>query len=231
MGQNAHTDPSHRGVITIDWMVLIVACIAALFLLGTMVRISVDADAVRADGFRELGGNDTLLTFQDFSFDATGWDPSDTSDRLPGIGPSLGPFMAEPVQRSFAMPMDADVAHVTFDLHLIGDWDDQGDFHISVGGDEVLTIEMPDGSDASAVVPHAVEIAGVTLSVDRTSVRPRPADGALPGASDDFVTLRISVHVTDPEDTLTLRLMAEAEGQARWSLDNLTVVTTSGDGS
>lgn len=232
MGQNARIDQSQRGFVTIDWMVLAVACIAVLFLIGTMIRVSVDADEVRTVGFSELAGDDTLLAFQDFSFDATGWDPSDTSDSQPGLGPVLGPFVGEAVQRSFAMPTDPAIVHVTFDLHLIGAWAGQGDFHISVGGEEVLTIGLPAdaGAGADAIELEAAEISGLRIAVDRNAVSPRRAEATLPGGNDDFVTLRIGLHVTEPDETLALRLMAEAEGDARWTLDNLTVVATSGDG-
>ena len=92
MGQYAHTAPSKRGYISIDWMIMAVACIAGLFLIGTMLRTSVDPDeTLQGDGFRQLSGDDVLLSFQDFSFEATGWNPAQRSDGLPGLGPVLGP--------------------------------------------------------------------------------------------------------------------------------------------
>lgn len=228
MGQNAHVSKSRRGFVTIDWMVLAVACIAMLLFIGTIIRISVDADAaVEAEGFHELGGTDTLLAFQDFSFDAEGWNPTQMSDALPGLGPVLGPFVGEEVQRSFSMPTDARAAHLTFDLHLVGNWSSERDFHISLGREEVLTIRL---LDDDAVDLDAAEVDGIAIFADRTNVSPRRAEATLPGASDDFVTLHIAVHVTEPAETLVLRLMAEAEGDASWTLDNLTVVATSGDG-
>lgn len=232
MGQNAQIGQAHRGYITIDWMVLAVACVTLLFLLGSMLRTSVDADALHTEGFRELRGDDRLLAFQDFSFDATGWAPADTSDRLPGLGPVLGPFAAEPVQRSFAMPTDASTAQVTFDLHLIGPWEGEGAFHVSLGEDEVLTIGLPEveGGGPDAIDMIASQADGLRVFARRNAVSPRAAEAALPGADDDFVTLRIGLELVEPPETLTLRLMAEVEGDARWTLDNLTVVATSGDG-
>lgn len=230
MGQNAQTDRSPRGYITIDWMVLAMACIATLFLLGTLLRTSVEAGAVRGDGFQELSGRDALLAFQDFSFDATGWDPSDTSDRLPGLGPVLGPFSTEPVQRSFAMPADAASTQMTFDLHMVGDWSTQGVFHVSLGVDEVLTVELPGQEEAQEIALQVTESDRFTVAVQSTFVTPRAGEASLPGANNNFVTLRVRLSVVDPDETLTLRLHAEAEGDARWTLDNLTVVATSGDG-
>lgn len=231
MGQKAQTGRSPRGYITIDWMVLAMACIALLFLVGTMLRSAVDADAVAATGFQELGGDDRLLAFQDFSFDADGWAPSSTSDRLPGLGPVLGPFGPEPVQRSFALSADAMMALLMFDLHLMSDWTEAGAFHISLGQTEVLTVSLPDPSDLTDVALQAADIAGLSVAVQTTFVSPRRGEAVLPGANDDFVTLRIRLGVTRPEETLTLRLHGEAGAEARWSLDNLTVVATSGDRS
>lgn len=230
MGQNAQTDRSPRGFITIDWMVLAVACIALLFLLGTLLRTSVDADVIGDNDFQELGERDTLLAFQDFSFDAVGWDPSETSDRLPGIGPALGPFGAEPVQRSFPMPVNATMARITLDLHLLGDWAGQGTFQVSLGEQEVLTIQLPADAEGGAIDFEATQSDSVMIAVQSSTVSPRRLEAALPGARDDFVTLRIGLSVAEPPETLALRFLAEVEGDARWSLDNFTVIATSGDG-
>lgn len=230
MGQNAQTGRSPRGHITIDWMVLAVACIALLFLFGTLLRTSVDGDAFTTNDFQELSGNDTLLAFQDFSFDADGWDPSDTSDRLPGIGPALGPFGAEPVQRSFPMPVNATMAEVTLDLHLVGDWVGQEGFYVSLGGQQVLSIQLPEDAESGEIDFEASESDGVMIAVQSSTVTPRPAEAALPGPTDGFVTLRIGLSVSEPQETLALRFQAEIEGDARWSLDNFTVIATSGDG-
>lgn len=232
MGQNAQLGQTHRGLVTIDWMVLAVACITLLFLLGSMLRTSVDADALHSEGFRELRGDDRLLAFQDFSFDAAGWNPADTSDRLPGQGPVLGPFSAEPVQRSFAMPTDATSVQVTFDLHLIGPWAGEGEFHVSLGQDEVLTIGLPEaeGGGPDALDMTASQTDGLRVIARRSAVSPRAAEATLPGTDDDFVTLRIGLELLRPPETLTLRLMAEVDGDAQWTLDNLTAVATAGDG-
>lgn len=229
MGQKAQTDRSPRGHITIDWMVLAVACIAVLFLVGTMLRSAVDADAFHTTGFQELGGDDTLLAFQDFSFDAEGWTPSPTSDRLPGLGPVLGPFGAEPVQRSFAMPANAAQAQVAFDLHLIGDWAGEGGVQLSLGQDLLLTAQLAEGAAPEDIVLNVTEHDGVAVALHHSAVSPRPAEASLPGTTADFMTLRIRVHVTQPGETLSLRLSADVAGEAQWTLDNFTVVTTSGD--
>ncbi|GAB5447075.1 hypothetical protein [Gymnodinialimonas sp.] len=209
-------------------MVLAVACIATLFLVGTMLRSTVDADAATLTGFQELGGNDTLLAFQDFSFNAEGWTPASTSDRLPGLGPVLGPFGVEPVQRSFAMPANATEAVATFDLHLVGDWAAEGGLQLSLGQDLVLTAELAEGAAPEDITLSVTEPDGVTLAVQTLAVSPRPAEAALPGASTDFVTLHVRLHTTEPGETMVLRLSADVAGEAQWTLDNLAVVTTVG---
>lgn len=229
MGQNAQTDRSRRGYITIDWLVLAVAGIALLFLMGTLVRTAADAEILASDGFHQLNGDDTLLAFQDFSFDAAGWAPSETSDRVPGIGPVLGPFGTEPVQRSFSMPSDATVARISFDLHLVGDWTGQGAFHVSLAETEVVAIELPDAADPGVVDTQAIQNDGIIVGVQSHAVTPRPGEATLPGVVDDFVTVSLEIIVSHPAETLALRLFSEVGGGAEWTLDNFTVVATSGD--
>lgn len=229
MGQKAQTDRPQRGYISIDWMVLVMACVAMLFLLGSMLRTSVDPESLNLDGFQQLSGNDRLLAFQDFSFDATGWDPADTSDRLPGLGPVLGPFGNEPVQRSFAVPTDAATSQIMFDLHLIGPWAGQGDFNIALGEEEVLTVLVPEGADATELEVVQADVEGLGITVQSRHVTPRPSETALPGTTDEFDTLRVRLSVHNPPETLTLRLNAEVEGTATWTLDNLTMVASTGD--
>jgi len=233
MGQNAQTGQPPRGFLTIDWMVLAVACIALLFLLGTMFRTPIETNTtVGVGGLRSLGPNDILLAFQDFSFDATGWTPAATSDQLPGLGPVLGPFTDEAVERSFAMPSDALIGHLAFDLHLIGDWIGQGEFQIALGEQEIMSVRLPgpESTSAEMIDIHATDVPGLLIFAGRSVVSPRPPAAILPGPADDFTTFHIRLQVTDPGETLVLRLMSEAEGGARWSLDNLTVVATVGEG-
>ncbi|UWQ95923.1 hypothetical protein K3728_01375 [Rhodobacteraceae bacterium M385] len=231
MGQNAHSSGSHRGYVTIDWFVLTVACVALLFLLGTLLRTTVDPDEISAGSFNQLAGQDTLLAYQDFNFGAPGWSPAETSDRLPGLGPVLGPFSDAAVQRSFAMHTDATTAQITFDIHLIGDWAGQGGVHISLGEEEVLTVNVPEGASLGEVAFDTVQTDTVNIAVRSDVIQPRPSETALPGTADAFASLRVRMTLADPAETLVLRLNADVEGDAaQWSLDNLTVVATSGDG-
>lgn len=229
MGQNAQTDRSRRGYITIDWLVLAVAGIAFLFLMGTLLRTAVDAEVLASNGFYQLGGDDTLLAYQDFNFEATGWAPAETSDRVPGIGPVLGPFGSEPVQRSFAMPSDATVARISFDLHLVGDWAEQQAFHAFLAETEVLAIELPDSSPVGEFDARALQDDRVAVAVQGAGVTPRRAEVSLPGGGGDFMTLRVRIVVADPPETLSLRLHADTDGTGEWMLDNFAVVATSGD--
>lgn len=229
MGQNAQTDRPRRGYVTIDWLVVAVAGIALLFLMGTLLRTAVDAEVIASGNFNELDSDDTLLAFQDFSFEATGWAPSATSDRMPGIGPVLGPFQTEAVQRSFAMPADAALARISFDLHLVGDWAGPGGFHVSLDDTEVLRINLPSDAELGAVEAYTVDDDDIIIVVESSSVTPRRADETLAVDAADFVSVNVQILVLEPSDTLALRLLSDVGGGAEWTLDNFTVVATSND--
>lgn len=229
MGQDAHTEQRPRGVVTVDWMVMTVAAIALLFLIGTMIRTSVEVDPTAdGGGLRALGADDTLLAFQDFSFDADNWLPSTTSDDLPGLGPVLGPFSDDAVQRSFTMPTTASTAIMSFEVHMIGPWSDDGTLRIALGEVEALTLRA--GADGEAPVAlELIEQDGIAVRVSHTAVTPRTPDTTLGAVADSFLVVRVQMVVDDPDGSITLRLQAEADDDAQWTLDNLSVVALSGD--
>lgn len=227
MGQIARTARSQRGVIALDWMLMTVAAIAVLLLIGTMVRISAgDEDTQRVGDLLAMRAGDDLLAFQDFTFGAPGWAPADTSDRLHGIGPVLGPFSTEAVHRAFEIPVNAYAANMVFDLHLLGDWGAQDLLHISLGEIEVLRLQASDVTAATGLVD---ERDGIRVVVERRSIAPQPSEISLPGSVAPFVSHTIRIGITDPGQTLVLRLSAEAGGDATWALDNLTVVAVVDD--
>ncbi len=229
MGQNAQTDHTPRGVVTIDWMVMAVAAIALLFLIGTMIRTSVEVDPTAdAGGLRALGSGDTLLAFQDFSFDAENWSPSAVSDDLPGLGPVLGPFAGDAVQRSFTLPTNASAAVISFDLHLIGEWPEDGHLRIALGEVEAVTLSTgPEGDGRVSV--QISDIDGLRARVSHSTVTPRVADTALGAVEENFSVVRFQLRLDDPAGSLTLRLQAEVDDGALWALDNLSVVALSGE--
>lgn len=229
MGQNAQTGQTPRGVVTIDWMVLAVAAIALLFLIGTMIRTSVEIDPTAdGGGLRALGGGDTLLAFQDFSFDADNWTPSTTSADLPGLGPVLGPFSDDAVQRSFTLPTTARAAIITFDLHLLGDWTEAG--RLRIGLDEVEAVVLRTGPDAGddPVSMQVNDVNGLQVRVSHSTVTPRTPEAVFVATDQSFDVVRVQLRLNDPDGSLTLRLQAEAGGDARWTLDNLSVVAITG---
>ncbi|QXT40116.1 hypothetical protein [Gymnodinialimonas ceratoperidinii] len=229
MGQNARKREHRDSYITVDWLVLLVTCAALVLLLATTLRTPVEGDPEGRDGFRELAAHETLLAYQDFTFGAPGWRPDATSDRLPGLGPVLGPFDAEPVQRSFPIPADADHVRLSFDLHLIGDWAEQGGLTASLNETELLRVQMPEGTTSAAEV-EATQSASLSASAHAERLIPRQPEDALPGSAPEITILRVRIEMSDPPETLTLRLDAQVDGAAQWTLDNLTAVAARNDG-
>lgn len=227
MGQNAHTGRSPRGVVTIDWMVMAVAAIALLFLIGTMIRTSVKVDpAADGGGLPSLSPGDTLLAYQDFSFDAGIWSPSSVSDDLPGLGPVLGPFGTEPVQRSFTIPANTGAVVINFDVHLIGGWSDAARLRMAIGQAEAVVLSA---AGTNPVAVEVSEIDGLRVHVSQSTITPRAPKSALGGEVNSFAAVRIQLTLDNPPETIALRLQAEAEGEARWTLDNLSVVASDAD--
>mmetsp|Transcript_3169 Transcript_3169/g.5459 ORF Transcript_3169/g.5459 Transcript_3169/m.5459 type:complete len:235 (+) Transcript_3169:50-754(+) len=230
MGQNARKREHRDSYITVDWLVLLVTCAALVLLLATTLRTKVEGDPTGSDGLRELAGHETLLAYQDFTFGAPGWRPDATSDRLPGLGPVLGPFGAEPVQRSFPIPADTDHVQLSFDLHLIGDWAGQGDLTLSLDETEVLRVQVSDGPGAAAAEVEAIQSASLNAAAHAERLVPRQPEAALPDTAQEITVLQVRIDMSEPPETLTLRLDAQVTGAARWALDNLTAVAAQSDG-
>ncbi len=229
MEQNAQTGRAPRGIITIDWMLLVVGAIALLLLFGTAVRIAGDDDpSRRLNDLFSMHANDDLVAFQDFSFGADDWTPNQTTDRLPGIGPVLGPFADDSVERAFVLPVGTDQVHVMLDLHLLGEWSDDDVLRLWLGEYEVLTLQVP-GPDAAEPLQSMVEVDGVQILTQRRIITPQQPEGALPGTVSAFASHAIRMRINQPAEALVLRLRADAGDAARWTLDNLTVVATVGD--
>lgn len=232
MGQNAQPNRSPRGVISLDWMLLTVAGIALLLLVGTMVRISGEDDPSRRVGdLFSMQDSDTLLAFQDFSFDATGWTPNRRTDQLPGMGPVLGPFTGEPVQRAFAMPVNTQEVHIMFDLHMLGAWGDEDRIRVSLGDVEVLVLRRPGEESGPAVDLSTGPENGIRVGLDHRITELLTPNATLPAPVQSFATYLVRMRVSDPGESVVLRLMAQDNGgDAQWSLDNLTIVATVGPG-
>ncbi len=224
MGQYSHTAAPQRGMVTIDWMLASVGGIALLLFVGSMIRTNLETDPTRdVGGFRILADGDELLAFQDFSFGAAGWNLSETTTDLPGLGPVLGPNGAAPVNRSFSVPDGTDNVHLSFDLHLIGDW--AGDIHIALDQVDVLALTRPDpAGDVPGLT--ASRVGGHLAAAQPVEVTPTTADGTPPGSADGFTTYSVLLHVADPGDGFMLRFWTEASvgPEASWALDNVTAI-------
>ncbi|MEX3017187.1 hypothetical protein [Gymnodinialimonas hymeniacidonis] len=229
MGQNARQGRAERALISIDGMLLVVALFVMLVCIGAFIRITTEPHALRQQhGLLALNTADDLLAFEDFSFGGGEWSPATTSERLTGLGPVLGPFTDEPVERSFRLPIDTQSVRVSFDIHLLGGWSERDVLRVSLDGSETVAITLGarngDQIPTDAAVPEGADI---DVLVDQTLISPRPAEPALPTATEEaIVTLHIALQTAPAADILLLGLASDPSEGASWTLDNLAVVAT-----
>ncbi len=210
-----------------------VVAMAALLVIGTWIPITTGAeDSRRIGDLFAMRDGDVLLAFQDFTFGAEGWSHGQTSDRLSGIGPALGPFNDEAVRHSFELPVNADAVQLEFNVHMIGDWGNADTLTVSLGELGVVTLTASGAThdahapDASAMVAQD----GIRVAVQRRVITPQRSETALPDTTRTFVSHIVRIAVTDPAESVVLRLVADIDGAGAWMLDNLTVVALSLDG-
>ncbi|MEJ6393446.1 hypothetical protein V8J82_09280 [Gymnodinialimonas sp. 2305UL16-5] len=185
-------------------------------LILTMVRTGEGSiNSLGAGGLITLEERDTLIAFQDFSFDTDGWDRAIQENSLPGLGPVLDGSVDTAVERVFALPEETALATIRFDMFLNGGWGREDTIHIILGEIQTLALGWP--SDNSELV---------TFARDGLSVLAQSA--LLDPIRDNHRVARYSVElaVSFPADRLTLRLVPElVDGaQSNWAIDNVSVV-------
>lgn len=224
MGQNVPIRPFSRG-LTIDWMLLAVAAMAAALVAGTLIRTSTDADPTRSvGGLRVLGEGDVLVAYEDYSFGADGWTFPLSENVAPGIGGVLGRFADQRVERVFDLPPDARQVEATFDLILIDDWAD-APLRFWVNGEVALVLTGSTREGAQAGIELS-DLPGLDVTVFEDAP-PRERGYSSNGAADMERVFTLRVLMTDPGTTLTLTFMSEQAGpiaEASWALDNLIVI-------
>lgn len=229
MGQYVRTGSPQRGLVTIDWMLASVAAIVVLLFVGSMIRTTNEHDPIRGvGGLRILAEGDELLAFQDFGFDAEGWSPDDTTNRLAGLGPVLGPFTGETAQRTFVVPDGLTNVDVAMDLHLFGDW--SAPLRVAVDEAEYLLLRRPDDSgDQAEVATTAIGRHRVSVTASEMTVVAQEL--ALPGTDVSFTSYVVRMNLQVPDGEFTLRIGAmdapEPGSGAVWALDNVTVIAIS----
>ena len=232
MGQNARSRGVHHAWISIDVLLLTIAVALTLFCIGAFIRIGSEPQTVpHPNGLVMLDSGDTLLAFQDFSFDADGWSHPTISDQIGGLGSVLGPFGNEDVVRTFSVPNDVSNVEITFDVNLHGEWGVSDAFTVSFGELEVLELVIAAVTDDHVALGiDVVDQAGLEVHIEQTRIDVRPDESALADAGDDTIlNLRMILSVQPTSDTLTLGYAADANDGAIWTLDNLAVVARSDD--
>ncbi len=229
MGQNARPGRAERALISIDGMLLAVALFVMLVCIGAFIRITAEPHALRQQhGLLALNSADSLLAFEDFSHGGGDWSPATTSSRLTGLGPVLGPFTDDPVERSFRLPIDTSTVQVSFDIHLLGDWSDTDELRVALDETEAVTITLETRDRAEVFATHTIpDAVGVDVLLEQTIISPRAAEPALPTTTEEaIVTLHIVLQTVPRSDILSLGLQARPSEGASWTLDNLAVVAT-----
>ena len=224
MGQNASNNSPKGALISIDWLVLAVAIFALALLLLTLPRGGTAPTPGGLGGLNVLQDRDQLIAFQDFGFDAEGWTPSVTEDRLAGLGPILGRFMNERLERNIALPEGSQAVFLQFDLHLAGAWQAESAIMISLGETEAVRIPWPEEGGGDA--PSAI-LENVFLNVQRLDIEVPTVEATLAGPSPGLASYAVSMRVIDVAGEITLgfepAMPVDVVG-ASWAIDNFRAV-------
>lgn len=225
MGQIAQNHRAKTARISIDWMVLSVAIFALTLLLLTLPRGNAAERTLALGGLQTLEPNDAVLAFQDFSFGAEGWTPDATEDRLAGLGPVLGRFMDETLERTIIVPEGTANVIVQLDLHLAGAWTPDSAIVIAVDGTEAVRIPWPDTDAAADVFTASAQ--GLRADVSAFEITPRRPDTALPGPTPALASFAVSLSIAAAPGDLTLSFapaMPPDRVGATWAIDNFSAV-------
>ena len=229
MGQDAQPGRSQRALFSIDWMLFVVAVIVLLFCLGAFIRITTEPQVARLQsGLLSLTPTDSLIAFEDFSFEAGLWSLPENTEAPGGLDPVLGPFAAGTVGREFQLPDDVQNVIVSFDLQLIGPWTETDTLVVSINETDAIAIARSGSPDHTfGIQPSVLTEEGTRIGVIESSVTPRPSELALPGTADTpFTVLRVSMLLDQSDETLTLQFQSDAQAGSTWTLDNLAIVGT-----
>ncbi|MBF9042370.1 hypothetical protein HKCCE4037_03465 [Rhodobacterales bacterium HKCCE4037] len=210
-------------MISIDWMLLVVAVMVMLFCIAAFIRITSDSTRPSPNsGLLSLSEADHLVAFQDFNHDVDGWTPTPAPPPSGVQGPVLGPFSDEHVERRFQLPIDTDHVLVRFDLQLHGPWAAGDALAISLSGHEPVAL-VPSGQ-ADGAITWAIagqDETGLAATVHQRGVAP-----PVGGSDQPVISLTITLQVPSPTEDLLLGFDADPPEGASWSLDNLAVVAT-----
>lgn len=187
--------------VSLDWTRIGIGLSCAVLIAAALTQVGpepVSTGLDRTGGLRVLADHEQLVSFEDFSFGARGWE---TEGADGGAGHMLGPFDFGSIGKRFTLPEDTDSVAVTFDLRLMDGWSGEG-LTVSVNGARVIDSVTP-----------------VRGRPDATRVFLQPQGG--PG---DGATWAVRIEMRDPGDALTLRLETTGGDRASWAIDNLSVV-------
>ncbi|MDG4647091.1 hypothetical protein P6F26_01415 [Roseibacterium sp. SDUM158017] len=176
-----------RNRVSIDWALVATSTFAAALLLATMIRTAPDDTPGRsaiAGGLQVLTEDERLVSFEDFSFGAPGWDAVLPPSRQGELRNMLGPLDTGAIERNYGLPSEASRVEVAFDLRVLDGWSGEG-LTVMVNGDTVIE-DLAGRSDAPDVVVR------------------RQADG-------DYA---VWIAVENPGEALSLRLEATQGGAA-----------------
>ena len=224
-----------RGLVNLDWILTLVAVLAAALLAGTVIRTDASEGSTQfgrfVGGVRSLAPNERLVLFEDGeSGGAADWSAGRPEDGEVGLGAIwlVAPGDTD-VSRRITLPEETVRAILRLDLIAIDDWALEG-LELSLDRTPRLRQRFSSRPDLIGEQTGATEPGeGVSL---RTRVVPPRALGFASGTSaqrETRVVIEIAVDTPDPQIELSIApLPAEGRDDAAnfpaWAIDNLIVV-------
>lgn len=187
------------GRLPVDWALILVSTLTVALVMGTVIRTAPDpapATSPRAGGLPVLAENQRLVSFEDFSFGARGWNAVPPATAAGGFASVLGPFRSDMATRRYDLPAGTGRVELALDLHLLEGWSGEG-----------MTMKV----NGTPVIEDLAALPGAHQAV------------VTPGRTSD--AHRVWIAMDEPGDALGLQIEA-AHRNAAWMVDNVSVVVS-----
>jgi hypothetical protein len=224
-----------RGLINLDWMLTLVAVLAAALLAATVIRTDASDGVTQfgrfVGGMRSLAPNERLVLFEDGESGGTAdWSAGRPYDREVGLGAI---WLVDPgnsvVDRQITLPEETVRAIIRLDLIAIDDWALEG-LELSLDGVTRLRHRISSRPDLIAdQTGRTDEGGGVSLQSHVAAPRDLGFAGGMTALAETRVVVEMAIDTPDAQIDLSIAPIPAAGAEAAadfpsWAIDNLIVV-------
>lgn len=225
-----------KGPFRFDWIIIVVAVTTGALLFASLFLAGSTRDdtpfGTTIGGLRALKDSETLVLFEDYTFDSGGWSDGLHDDTHPGLGGILGPFpLRQALERELALPDDVVRAVLSFDLIAIDDWALET-VSVSVDGEVLLRRRFSTRPDLSAGQDSEIRSGGNAVVVIAPEGMPVERGFATGGPEMFEQIVRVQIALDTPQTRIDIRVEGEGDvgddersGAPQWALDNLILTT------